>query len=102
MSFRILPYAPRKSKEKPMFINCFCGRCSQCRHRAANRKYYAVRRVDQGPETERWSRIYDLKFKDSTYYDPIVHGPQSSLPAFVDLLIGRGRAGRVPRRPHCK
>ena len=85
-----------------MSINCLCGRCSQCRHRAANRRYYAARRVDRGPEAERWSRIYDAKFKDPTYYEPIIRSPRSALDAVVDLMIGRGCARHNGARPGCE
>ncbi len=100
MSICILPYAPRRSKGKGMFIKCLCGRCSQCRRREANRKYYAARRLDAGPGRERWSRIYDLKFQDPTYYEPIISSPQSAFDAVVELMIGRGRSGYVTPAGH--
>jgi hypothetical protein len=85
-----------------MVTKCFCGRCPGCRHRAANHKYYAGRRANPGPETERWSRIYELKFKDPTYYEPIIHGPQSSFALVIEALIGRGEARHVARHPGCE
>lgn len=85
-----------------MFIKCSCGRCPECRHRAANHKYYAARRVNPGRETERWSRIYDLKFKDQTYYEPTIRGPQSSFALVIEALIGRGEARRVAKHPGCE
>lgn len=100
MSVCILPYAPRKSKGKAMRIKCLCGRCSQCRRRAANRKYYTARRVGAGPDTDRWSRIYDLKFRDPTYYEDVTRSPRSALDALVDLMMGRGRSGYVTPAGH--
>ena len=85
-----------------MFIKCFCGRCPECRHRKANHKYYAARRVNPGPEIERWSRIYDVKFKDPTYYEPIICGPQFLVPTRHRGTGRRGKARQVARRRGCE
>jgi hypothetical protein len=85
-----------------VFTKCSCGCCSECQRRFANRKYYAIRRADRTLETEQWSRIYDLKFKDPTYYEPTLRGPQSSFALVIEALIGRGEARRVERHPGCE
>jgi hypothetical protein len=85
-----------------MAEKCACGRCPGCRHRAANRKYYAGRHASLPLTGDRWSRIYDLKFKDPTYYDQPVRGPQSSFALLIEALIGRGDARRAARHPGCE
>jgi len=84
-----------------VFIKCSCGRCPECKRRAANHKYYATRHVDSSPKRDSWSEKFELKFKDPTYYEPTIPGPQSCFALISEALIGRGRTQRTPRRRRC-
>jgi|SRR5271157_1716115 len=102
VSFCILPCAPRKSKGKTVYIKCSCGRCPECKRRKANHKYYRGRHANESPKTDSWVEKYELKFKDPTYYEPNIRGPQSSFALVIEALIGRGEARRTAKHPGCE
>jgi hypothetical protein len=88
---------------------CPCGgKCPDCRRRLQDRRRYAesTRSAAAGTKREainsKWSRIFDLKFADKSYYDPSVPSPQSSFNAFTESLIGRGSFRRAKAHRGCE
>lgn len=85
--------------------SCACGQCPVCRHRAANRKWYAARHPEaagkKAAQNLKWDRIYEVKFVDPSYYELRIPTPQSSFHLLADWAIGRGATRHTPAAPGC-